>query len=383
MKITATIIFLFIGLVYSQLNEDYLNLNFNDENENFISDFKPNEYNIKNEPALFDHISLNENLNEFDNSNFQVKNEGFSSELDNQLLVDQQQPHLNDESSTNHLFPEFFDFHQEFSDYFGNEPDLISEKDINFDQYQTPLSQSNVVNDNLNGLFDSNSNFDNSISNKVDPVLDFFDQLPPNSNTNNNNNNNDNNQNLFENQIQNPNSNPSPWIYTFRAEEAGISKNNKYSTILNALTQISSIVPTSTISVITKDQLNITTTTFTTNTTTSCTTNTTPNSPIFNITSGIDDFMNVSNLTLSFQTSSLATNQTVSNLNNEINSFIFKQNKTNALKKGISFENSPKLDDMYDSESLPNLDHSQLVKSNSMHFVEKRIHSGSVFPNGR
>ena len=103
----------------------------------------------------------------------------------------------------------------------------------------------------------------------------------------------------------------------------------------------------------------------------------------YNITNRIEEFTNVSNLTSSPKTTPYSTNPIVSHLKNGTNSYKFKQNRTDTLKKGISFENSPKLDDMYDSESLPNLDHSQLAKSNSMHFVEKRIHSDNIFPNGR
>ena len=66
MKITITFIFLFIGLIYSELNEDYLNLNFNDENENYISKFKPAEYDTNSEPSSFGQISLDGKLNEFE-----------------------------------------------------------------------------------------------------------------------------------------------------------------------------------------------------------------------------------------------------------------------------------------------------------------------------
>ena len=375
MKSFVLFIYLFIGLVYCDLNEDdYFNLNFDNKGEKFASNINSNDYimnNINsndyimnNEPSSFDQIPFNE----FDSSSFPVTNDEFSSELDKQIFDDQQQqpPMMNDFSQTNQFFPEFFDFHQEFSDYFGNDPELKNEADINFDLYQTPATQSNVIIDNSNDFFNLNSINENINSNRVGSAIDLFDQLIPNSN---------NNIDIFSSQTPTQNLNPSsyisPWFFTFKTEEARIT-NNKYSTILSALTQTSSTISTSIRDEITKDISNTTTTS--------------SNSVRFNITNitnRIEEFTNFSNLTSSPKTTSYSTNPIVSHLKNGTNSYRFKQNRTDTLKKGISFENSPKLDDMYDSESWPNLDHSQLAKSNRMHFVEKRIHSDNIFPNGR
>jgi hypothetical protein len=74
--------------------------------------------------------------------------------------------------------------------------------------------------------------------------------------------------------------------------------------------------------------------------------------------------MNSSNSTTNLTRIPFLTNQTTFNDKNATSSLRqFKQNRTDDLRKGMSFENSPKLDDMYDAETLPNLDHSQLPKS--------------------
>jgi hypothetical protein len=362
MKSCVLFIYLFIGLVYCDLNEDdYFNLNFDNKGEKFASNINFNDYNINNEPSSIDQIPFNE----FDSSSFPATNDEFSSELDKQIFDDQQQPPImNEISQTNQFFPEFFDFHQELYDYFGNDPELKNDAGINFDLYQTPPTRSNVIIDNSNDFYNFNSINENINSNRVGPAIDLFDQLIPNSN---------NNVKMFSSQTPTQNINPSsfisPWFYTFRAEEAGITYNNKYSTILSALTQNSSTISTSIMDKITKDI--------------SKTTTTSSNSIRYNITNRIENFTNISNFTLPDKKTLYSTNSIVYNLKNGTNSYRFKQNRTDTLKKGISFENSPKLDDMYDSESLPNLDHSQLAKSNSMHFVEKRIHSDNIFPNGR
>jgi uncharacterized membrane protein len=155
----------------------------------------------------------------------------------------------------------------------------------------------------------------------------------------------------------------SKWIFTFKTEENTqefTTTDNKYSTLLNALTQSSHF----------NSSAPMINSSFT---------------PDVIITSTrVENLMNSSNSTTNLTTIPFLTNQTIFYDKNSTSSLRqFKQNRTDDLRKGMSFENSPRLDDMYDAETLPNLDHSQLPKSNSMHFVEKRIHSSEIFPIGR
>jgi hypothetical protein len=381
MKILVTFIFLFIGLVFAELSDDYLNSNINDANENISGsnlwpdeqqDIYLNNFNAND----FDQLPFNnenENLIKFDETNLQVTDDDFSAfdyrqTFSDQFQNQQQKMPSNEEvsSESKNFFPEYFDLNQEWSDIFDSEPEFEAKHNDNIDNidlFQTPSSlshdQSFGADYSLNSF--SNLNFfngndDKIIENRLEPiVLDFVDQIQPSIN-------------LFENNIApitTQNINPTnKWIFTFKTEEstqAVTTTDNKYSTLLNALTQ-SSYFNSSTPLI-----------------------NSSFTPDVIKASTSVEKFMNYSSMTNLTTTTPFLINQTIFNDKNATSSSLrlFKPNRTDDLRKGMSFENSPKLDDMYDAETLPNLDHSNLPKSNSMHFVEKRIHSSEIFPIGR